>query len=323
MRTAPYFNRKQYLGVVYTIYSLFWEYLQTHDRLLQDLDTLHPHGIVSVARKVRTPTGILFPFKKAKIKICTSWPLASYERTSPKKTSGQEVGFLSSSRMSATEQARFPESEAMNRMCSDFHTWRRGAHPTSHRTKAKSLLHLTTTDICSLLSSCTNSPATSNPSQFPHPQPHDHPQQQNHTEKRLTIHTEARQEKAEPRQITVGLLGKMSQGPEQNREKAETQNIKPREVSLLHHGVLVNPQQLAISSGGPPGRSSGSREPTPAVSAHTSPHCRTYSVPPDVPLPYVQRTTGRPPAVRTAYHRTPGPAVPSASSPDLPPHPHA
>ena len=44
-------------------------------------------------------------------------------------------------------------------------------------------------------------------------------------------------------------------------------------------------------------------EPTPAVSAHTSPPCRTYSIPPDVPLPlppdvplpYVQRTTGRPP----------------------------
>ena len=45
------------------------EYLQTHDWLLQDLDTLHPHSILSVARKVRTPTGILFPFKKAKIKV--------------------------------------------------------------------------------------------------------------------------------------------------------------------------------------------------------------------------------------------------------------
>ena len=58
-----------------------------------------------------------------------------------------------------------------------------------------------------------------------HPQPHDHPQQQNHTEKRLTIHTEARQEKAEPRQITVWLLGKMSQGPEHNREKAEVRKL--------------------------------------------------------------------------------------------------
>ncbi|KAI4557134.1 hypothetical protein MJT46_013813 [Ovis ammon polii x Ovis aries] len=146
--------------------------------------------------------------------IFTSWPLASYERISPKET----------------------------------------------RTKVKSLLHLTTTDICSLLSSCTNSPATSNPSQFPHPQPHDHPQKQDHTEKRLTIHTEARQEKAELGQIAVGFLGKISQGPEQNREKAEIQNIKPQEVSGFYHGVLVNPQQLAASSSGPPGRSSRSRE---------------------------------------------------------------
>ncbi|KAI4536016.1 hypothetical protein MG293_013408, partial [Ovis ammon polii] len=40
---------------------------------------------------------------------------------------------------------------------------------------------------------------------------------------------------------------------------SEIQNIKPQEVSGFYHGVLVNPQQLAASSSGPPGRSSRSR----------------------------------------------------------------
>jgi len=57
------------LPAPFSLVHMHREYLQTHVRLLQDLDTLHPHGILSVARKVQTPTGILFPFKKAKIKV--------------------------------------------------------------------------------------------------------------------------------------------------------------------------------------------------------------------------------------------------------------
>ena len=45
--------------------------------------------------------------------------------------SGKEMDFLSSSRMSATEQARFPESEAMNGMCRDFHMWWRSTEDES------------------------------------------------------------------------------------------------------------------------------------------------------------------------------------------------
>ena len=83
-----------------------------------------------------------------------------------------------------------------------------------------------------------------------HPQPHDYPQQQNHTEKRLTIHTKARQEKAEPKRIPVGFLGKMSQGPEQNREKAEVRKLaqgiqSPSQLCIWCRGASPEPRMKA------------------------------------------------------------------------------